>query len=102
MLRKERPRLNNKNKYPILFCLLIFTSSLAGCASGAQSPDFLLLNSYFPSWLIGSILALVLTVVIRFVFVRSGVDDYLPFRFFVYVAIWLVFSMALSYFYSPR
>lgn len=94
--------MNNKNKYPLLLGLLLFFGSLAGCTSGAQSPDFLLLNSYFPSWLIGSLVALVLTVFIRFLLIKASIDDYLPWRFFVYVAIWLVFSMAFSYFYSPR
>ena len=75
---------------------------MAGCASGAQSPDFLFLNSYFPSWLVGSMAALVITVVLRVVLIRSGVDDFLPFRFFVYVGIWLILTMLFAYFYSPR
>lgn len=94
--------MNNKNKYVLYFLGWMVGSGLAGCASGVQSPDFLFLNSYFPSWLVGAIAALLLTVVVRVVLIRCGVDDFLPFRFFVYVAIWLILTMAFSYFYSPR
>lgn len=91
-----------KNKYVRLFFLLQAGLGLSGCTLAAQSPDFLVLNSYFPSWLVGALIALVLTVVIRYGFIKAGFDDYLPFRFFVYVGIWLIFSMAFSYLYSPR
>lgn len=94
--------MNNNKKYIVFYLLLAFSGILSGCAIGAQSPDFLLLNSYFPSWLVGALVAVVLTVLIRYGFIKIGIDDYLPFRFFVYVGIWLIFSMAFSYFYSPR
>lgn len=73
-----------------------------GCASGGQAPDFLLLGSFFPSWLIGALIAVPVTVLIRSWLIKSGVDDYLPLRFFVYVGFWLVIAMLFTYFYSPR
>lgn len=91
-----------KNKYTVICCLFILLGGLTGCVSGAQSPDFLFLNSYFPSWLIGSLVALVLTIFVRFVLIKFAVDDFLPFRFFVYVGIWLTIAMAFAYIYSPR
>ena len=75
---------------------------LSGCSLGAQAPDFLILNSYFPSWLIGAIAATPVAVAVRYGLIRLGVDDYLPLRFFVYLGLWLILALAFAYLYSPR
>lgn len=100
MQDEDRPplRVSKRSAFGAMVCCLLLT----GCAVSAQSPDFLLLNSYFPSWLIGVFIAIPLTVLIRFGLIKAGIDDFLPFRFFVYVCIWLIIAMIFSYIYSPR
>lgn len=75
--------------------------TLSGCG-GAQSPTFLLFDSYFPSWLVGVFVAVPITLFIRSLLIRSGLDDELPLRLLVYVCIGLCFTMAFAYFFSPR
>ncbi|KUF41232.1 hypothetical protein AS359_10685 [Comamonas kerstersii] len=74
----------------------------SGCTGTGQAPDFLILNSYFPSWLVGALVAMVITVCIRVLLIKLDLDDYLPFRFFVYTALWLSISIVFTYIYSPR
>ena len=88
-----------KKKSTIYAALLPLFS---GCTSSGQAPDFLILNSYFPSWLVGAIAAIVITVCIRVLFIKLDLDNYFPFRFFVYAALWLSISIAFTYIYSPR
>ena len=99
MLNKKRVQ---KNNAAALFFIFLSSVFLTGCAAGGKAPDFLLLGSFFPSWLIGALIAVPVTMVLRALFIKSGIDDYLPFRFFVYVGFWLVFSMLFTYIYSPR
>jgi uncharacterized membrane protein SirB2 len=80
------------------FCFVFLT----GCSAGPQAPSFLILNSYFPSWLIASLFSLIIVIVFRFFLIKTKVDDCLPAAFFFYVACWLIVSMAITYFYSPR
>ncbi len=45
---------------------------------------------------------MVITVCIRVLLIKLDLDDYLPFRFFVYTALWLSISIVFTYLYSPR
>lgn len=80
----------------------VLASALAGCTSSPQAPAFLVLDSYFPSWLVGALAAFVVTVIFRALLIKTGVDDWIPARFWVYIAFWLSVSIAISYLYSPR
>lgn len=100
MARKcKRPTLSSP-RYLTLF--LLSSLLLSGCTLGPQAPDFLLLNSYFPSWLIGAIAATPVTVMVRYGLIRIGIDDFLPLRFWVYISFWLILALAFAYFFSPR
>lgn len=94
--------LKDKNNNGCIFLWMAVSLAMSGCSLSAQSPDFLVLHSYFPSWLVGALFALIATVALRYVLVKTGVDDHLPLRFFVYVGIWLIGTMAMAYLYSPR
>ena len=85
----------------VWFCLwgCVF---LTGCTIGQQAPDFLIFNYYFPSWLVGAMVAAPITVLVRVGLVKLGLDDFLPFRFFTYMGIWLLISLGFYYLYSPR
>ena len=75
--------------------------SLSGCSEG-RAPSFLVLGSYFPAWLVGVAISIPITVVIRAVLVRSGVDDALPARLLVYSGLCLLLTLAFTYAFSPR
>lgn len=61
-------------------------SLLAGCAPlGAPALPFF--GAYFPSWLACAIAGILAAVAVRLVFIRLGIDDALPMRLPVYVAI---------------
>lgn len=74
---------------------------LAGCVP-PQAPEFYLLGSYFPNWMIATVVGIVLMVPVRWLLVRLGVDDALPFRLLFYTSVVLVFAMVLTYLFSPR
>ncbi len=74
---------------------------LTGCGQG-RAPSFLILGSYFPAWLVGVAISIPITVVIRAVLIRSGVDDALPARLLVYSGLCLLLTLAFTYAFSPR
>lgn len=59
---------------------------LGGCAP-AGAPAIPFFGAYFPSWLLCALLGILATVVVRLVFIRTGIDDALPARLPVYVCI---------------
>jgi YtcA family len=65
---------------------------LSGCSS---APSRNILGSYFPSWMICVLVALALTIVVRAVLAKVGVDDELPVPIIVYPAFTLAFTFAL-------
>lgn len=93
-------KFNNSNFFLRKLFLLI-SLLLTGCGSGDRAPEILILSSYFPSWLVASVISVPITVIFRFAMIKAGVDDYLPFRFVVYVCIWLIICMAIYYINSP-
>ena len=65
---------------------------LSGCSS---APSRNILGSYFPSWMICVLVAMCLTIVVRVVLVKVGIEDELPAPIVVYLAFTLAFSFAL-------
>lgn len=59
---------------------------LGGCVP-AGAPAIPFFGAYFPSWLLCALLGIVGAVVIRLVFIRTGIDDALPARLAVYICI---------------
>ena len=68
---------------------------LAGCAPAAHSPTVPVLGSYFPIWLIAAVLGILATVVMRGVFIRTGIDDRLPVPLLVYLFSAIKFSVGI-------
>jgi YtcA family len=58
---------------------------------GAQSQD--VLGAYFPSWMFCALAALTVTAMIRWIFVKAGVDRSLPVPVVVYLALTVAFSL---------
>ena len=65
---------------------------LSGCSS---APSRSILGSYFPSWMICVLVAICLTIVVRVVLAKVGVDDELPAPILVYLSVTLAFTFAL-------
>ena len=65
---------------------------LSGCSS---APSRSILGSYFPSWMICVLAAIGLTIVVRVVLAKVGIEDELPVPIVVYLAFTLAFSFAL-------
>ena len=70
------------------------------CATGcSRAPSFNILGSFFPAWLLCGLLGIVLTVIVRLIFVRIGFEKELSPLILVYpclaafftFSIWLVF-----------
>src|SRR6266536_268842 len=65
---------------------------LSGCSSATSRN---ILGSYFPSWMICVLVAVCLTIVVRVVLAKVGVDDELPAPILVYLSVTLAFTFAL-------
>lgn len=60
---------------------------LQGGCSTAGAPTIALFGAYFPSWLACVAVGILGSVVVRLIFIPIGIDDALPIRLPVYVAI---------------
>ncbi|MDT6941310.1 YtcA family lipoprotein [Brucella pseudogrignonensis] len=67
-----------------------------------SGPSFSLLGAYFPSWMLCLLVAIVITILLRVVFIRLGVDDILPFRLTAYTAIVIAIACGLALFVYGR
>jgi hypothetical protein len=72
---------------------LVLAASTPASAQIAGAPAIPAFGAYFPSWLICAALGILGAILIRVVFVRIGLDDVLPVRLPVYVA--LAFGLAI-------
>jgi hypothetical protein len=64
---------------------------LTGC-SGAPSRN--ILGSYFPSWMVCALIALAITIVVKAVFARTGIDAVLAAPLIAYMALFAAFTFA--------
>ncbi|MFI4919754.1 MAG: YtcA family lipoprotein [Legionellales bacterium] len=67
----------NFSLYPIFACAFV----LDGCHS---APSQNILGSYFPSWLLCAVIGIILTVLFYILFLKMGVDKYIPGKLLVY------------------
>ena len=72
---------------------LAATADLLQACSGAPSRN--ILGSYFPSWMVCALVALVLTIIVRGVFVRTGIDAVLPVPLVAYLGLFAAFTFAV-------
>ncbi|MFW8565920.1 YtcA family lipoprotein [Orrella sp. 11846] len=79
----------------------IFSFLLSGC-SFAQAPAFFMFGSYFPSWLVGSAVSILLVLPLRWILIRTGIDDALPLRLVFYVCLALIMAIGFSYLFSAQ
>lgn len=66
---------------------LLLPAGLAACDGPGTAPAIPFLGAFFPSWLLSAFVGIAGAVVVRVIFVRIGLDDVLPARLIVYVAV---------------
>lgn len=74
---------------------LLAAVPLAGCVSSG-APAVPLLGAFFPSWLLSMLAGVAVAIVARVVFVKIGLDDTLPARLLVYLAIATIAGLLIS------
>ncbi|WP_266182022.1 YtcA family lipoprotein [Dyella humicola] len=77
---------------PRVASLAVAGGLLQACSS---APSRNILGSYFPSWMVCTLVALVLTFIVRGVFVRTGIDAVLPAPLIAYLALFAAFTFAV-------
>ena len=71
--------------------LAIQTLFLAGCRPG---PSVDLLGSFFPAWMLALVIGIVLTLLLRQLFILTDLDPYLAPRGLVYVSLAVLVTLA--------
>ncbi|MBO1519916.1 YtcA family lipoprotein [Oceanisphaera pacifica] len=80
-----------------IYFVPLLTLLLSGCA---RAPSFVVAGSFFPAWLIFMFAGILLTLLIRVIFIKVGLDDALRFRVLIYsclalglcyAGLWLLF-----------
>lgn len=80
-------------------CVLVFfleVPLLVGCS---RAPSVEVLGSFFPAWLVSFIVAIVLTVLVRFLIARLRVKVALPILMYLGLAAFFTFALWLVFFY---
>lgn len=68
---------------------------LGGCTS-AGAPSIAMFGAYFPAWLACAFVGILGAVVVRLIFILLGLDDVLPIRLPVYVAVAAAIGFSVS------
>lgn len=72
-----------KRRLPTLAPVL----ALAGCAGEARTPSLPLFGSFFPTWILCAIAGVIVAVIVRGIFIRTGLDEHLPVPPLVYLSL---------------
>ena len=78
--------------------LILLTAStlvLTGCVQ-VGAPAFTLVGSFIPYWMVCAAIGLVVTIIVRIVLIKIGIDDVLPVRLLVYLCLMLTVSFISS------
>ena len=76
-----------------LVMLWIVSFMMAGCS---YAPSVYAFGSYFPSWLLCAAIGIIGAVLVRVVFIRLQIDDFLPLRLLVYIAVAVIIAISTS------
>lgn len=82
---------------PYVYLTPLLALLLSGCA---RAPSFAVAGSFFPAWLIFIFVGILITLLIRVIFIKVGLDEVLRFRVLIYsslalglcyAGLWLLF-----------
>ena len=68
---------------------------LTGCQSEGHSPTVDVLGSYFPAWMVCIIIGLMITLILRQVFIGLKLDSYLRPAALIYPSLAIFFTLAV-------
>jgi hypothetical protein len=81
--------ITRRNRIP----LVVFSfATLSGCTP-KSAPTFLLFGAFFPAWLMCALVSIVGAIVVRVLFVATGLSNILPLQLFVCAALGLLVGM---------
>jgi len=81
--------------------LCIFGSPTLAAVDG-MAPDFYIFGAFFPAWMLCALIAIVSAIVIRVLFVASGLSGALPFQLFVCTSAGVIAgTLAWSIWFGP-
>jgi hypothetical protein len=69
--------------------------SLGGCAREPVAPSISVFGSFFPAWIVCSLLGVVGAAVARIALARAGLEEFLPARLLVYLAFAILIALAI-------
>lgn len=72
------------NTMPYAYLTPWFALLLSGCT---RAPSFVVAGSFFPAWLIFMFIGILITLLIRVIFIKIGLDDALRFRVLIYASL---------------
>ncbi|MGD9888180.1 MAG: YtcA family lipoprotein [Halothiobacillaceae bacterium] len=75
--------------------VLVSPLALVGCGL-TSSPMVPLYGAYFPAWLLSAALGIIASILVRMVFIRLGVDEGIPLRTLVYIALACLVAFLLA------
>nr|WP_254045716.1 YtcA family lipoprotein [Paenalcaligenes hominis] len=74
---------------------IFLVTGLAFLLTGCQrAPSFNIGGAYFPAWLVFALASVVVTLVVRGVLIRLGVDDALRYKPVLYIGLMVMFCLA--------
>lgn len=73
----------------------VILTLLTGCTMQAHAPSMPLYGSFFPVWLLASLLGIISAVLIRVALIRSGLNEHLPAPTLVYFCLAVLFGVII-------
>lgn len=70
--------------------------ALPGCTVEAGAPSIALFGAYFPAWMACAAGGIIGAILLRLVFIRTGIDDALPARLPIYAGIAAAIGFLIS------
>ncbi|WP_285537171.1 YtcA family lipoprotein [Brucella sp. NBRC 12950] len=67
-----------------------------------SGPSVSLFGAYFPSWMLCLLISIIITLLLRMLFIRLGIDDIFPFRLTAYTAIVIAIACGFALFVYGR
>ncbi len=83
-----------------LFAIAAIGAAILSTAGCSRAPTFNILGSFFPAWILCGVIGIVLTVLVRLLFVRANFEKELSPLILVYpcLALFFTFSIWLLFF----
>ncbi|MGX7345345.1 YtcA family lipoprotein [Acetobacter pasteurianus] len=82
----------SKPFHKFLFALLV--PLVSGCTFRG-APSFPIVGAYFPAWMVCGLTGIAVALILRVIFLLTGIDALLSFRLFTYVALGVLTALAL-------